>query len=100
LKLKTIRNVHKGFGYFLAVVYKINIIWCWYGYYAFQVLIVWEVLWIIAYTIIKNLLPQLQKKITDPQTEDFTCPEIGRFSDIEKVTDNYVIFGDYVYDAR
>lgn len=101
-KLKYVRNLHKVFGYFLALLYKINIIWAWYGTpFFFQALIVWDGLWIIAYILIKTLLPRLQKKIQDPQTEiGCICPEIGRISEVEKLTENYVIFGNYVYDAR
>lgn len=28
---KRVKNFHKYFGYFLAIVYKINIIWSWFG---------------------------------------------------------------------
>jgi hypothetical protein len=31
LKFKITKNIHQYFGYFLAVIFKINIIWNWYG---------------------------------------------------------------------
>lgn len=98
--IKLMKRGHQIFGLFLAVLYKINIIWAWYGFEAFTILIIWDGLWIVAYILLKALLPKLQRKVKDPQINNFICPEIKRIADVEKVIDNYVIFGSYVYDAR
>lgn len=42
----------------------------------------------------------MQKRIIDTQTTNYICPSIGSINDVKKFTENYVIFANYVYDAR
>mgnify|MGYP000395063807 CR=1 FL=1 len=42
----------------------------------------------------------MERKIVDKQIQGFVCPEVATITEIKKVTTNYVIFNDYVYDAR
>ena len=42
----------------------------------------------------------MQAKIVDPQTVKYICPKVQRISEVTKVTNNYIIFADYVYDAK
>lgn len=100
--LKKFRMVHRIFGYFLAILYKINLLWAWFNTltYVFIALMVWEVFWLATYLWIKFMMPDLQTKVTDVQTKDFVCTEVGRLSEVLKLTSNYVIFANYIYDAR
>ena len=103
LWLKRIRAAHRYFGYFLAILYKIDLLYEFYGstiIEPFAVLLSWELLWILAYILIKVYLYDMQAKIVDPQTVKYICPKVQRISEVTKVTNNYIIFADYVYDAK
>lgn len=101
LKLKPIREVHRYFGYFLALLYKINILWAFSSNLTSTgVLLAWEILWIIAYIAIKFPRVNIQGKIVNPDVIGYQCPKVERMEDVAKVTNNYIIFADYVYDAK
>lgn len=102
-KLKSIRTAHRWFGYFMALLYKINVLMAFYATpYIFTALLVWECLWIIALVVIKLFLFEMQSKIIDDQTIEYLCPEIERTDEIAaKLTNNkYIIFANYVYDSK
>jgi len=76
-KLKSIRAAHRYFGYFMAALYKINVLWVYYATpYVFTGLLVWECLWIIAWVVIKLFLIEMQTKVVDSQTVEYLCPSI------------------------
>lgn len=99
-KLRFIRTAHRIFGYCLALFYKfINIyFWLWLPDVS-KALLCWEVSCIIAYILIKTVPAKLEAKVTDSQTEGFLCPEIKSTRALDKLTDKYIIFGNYAYDA-
>ena len=75
-KLKIMRNLHRAMGYFLAILYKILILYAWYNYIEsyFTALLVWELFWIALLFEIKFGMPKMQKKVIDKQTLGFICP--------------------------
>ena len=42
----------------------------------------------------------MQKRIIDTQTVNYVCPSVGSIKDVTRKTENFVIFANYVYDAR
>jgi len=77
IKVKPIRAVHRYFGYFLALLYKLDILYEFYvNTYVFISLMIWEVLWITAFICIKLFLHDIQTKIIDPQTINYVCPRV------------------------
>jgi hypothetical protein len=99
-KLKLMNNIHKYSGYFIGVVFKINIIWSWYYIlWVFEFLIVWELACLAVLLYFKLFYPKLTKAILDSQTTQSACREIQRISEVEKECPKYVMFGNYVYDA-
>ena len=81
-RLQFMRRMHRYFGYFLALFYKTLVIWAWwFNSIATMVsLIIWEVVWIAAFIMVKLCTPRIEQKITDHQTEDYVCPEIAELS--------------------
>ena len=78
------------------------VIWAW-TFNSINVVIalgVWEGVWLFAFFCVKILMPKLQKNALDKQTRTVFCSEVGRLSDVNKITENYVIFANYVYDTR
>lgn len=54
------KNFHKYFGYFLAVVYKINIIWAWFGtWYVVGIIFILEISFLSTVLYIKFKAPRL-----------------------------------------
>jgi hypothetical protein len=102
LILKYIRTAHRWFGYFMALLYKINILMAQYFRpYVFTALLVWECLWIITWVAIKLFLLEMQSKIVDSQTIEYLCTEIERTDKIAELTNNrYIIFANYVYESK
>ena len=76
-KLKSMRVAHRYFGYFMTLLYKINVYWAYYSTpYFFTGLLVWECLWIIAWVVIKLFFVEMQTKVVDSQNIEYICPEI------------------------
>jgi hypothetical protein len=63
-------------------------------------LIVWELLWLIALLSIKLFMPKLEGKISDQQTANYVCAEVGSTREVAKITDSYFLFANYIYDSR
>ncbi len=80
-KIKAIRAAHRYFGYFLALLYKADVLYLFYTstiIQPFVVLMVWEILWLIAFVLIKLFIKDMQTQIVDPQTVNYTCPKVKR----------------------
>lgn len=58
-KLRAIRRAHLIFAYFLAIIYKIDVIYLTWNTDLAYVLILWEVCCITAYVILKIAYPKL-----------------------------------------
>lgn len=96
-----LRRIHMFFGYFLAIIYKFIICYAWrWDPHTMYGVVGWEVIWIIAYILIKVFMPKIEHKVTDVQTENYVCPEITTMTEINRITDKYVLFAGYIYDAR
>ena len=52
------------------------------------------------FIFLKLFIPKMERRITDTQTNNYLCPSIVNIKDVKKQTENYVIFANYVYDAR
>jgi hypothetical protein len=100
-QLTIVKSIHRYMGYFLAITYKVMTLWSWtYNYDTLKCLFAWEVLCIVTFLVFKLASPKMTKTVIDSQINTYLCPEIGSIEEINKVTDNYFIFSNYVYDAK
>lgn len=84
-KLRMLKGVHKYTGYFIALLFKINIIWCWDDVlWVFIFLIVYEILCLVVLFYFKVVDPKLQKSIIDRQTINSHYIRIDRIDEIRK----------------
>jgi hypothetical protein len=60
LFLKKLRSIHGWFGYFLALVYKINIVISWGFGIMLYIIIIWELATICIVVYIKFFMPKLE----------------------------------------
>lgn len=96
-----VKKGHRAFGYFLAVIYKINIIWSWVPTWSVvAILIIWEIGFIATIIYQKNYRSKLENLIIDTQLIRRDLPRIESAKDLNSLPHSYVIFGNYVYDAE
>jgi hypothetical protein len=66
--LSRLKKSHAGFGYFLAVIYKINVIWSWYPtWIVMLLLLIWEAIIVGVLVWMKRERSQLREVVTDAQ---------------------------------
>ena len=99
-KIRILRSFHRYLGYINYIAYNVLLLIAWYPNNAFYGFIAWDSFWILVFLFVKFFTPKMERKITDPQTNNYICPSVGSINDVKKATENYVIFADYVYDAR
>ena len=98
--IRILRMIHRFFGYLLYITYNVLLLIQWYPEDAFYGFIAWDCFWVLVFIFCRLFIPSMQYRITDPQTNNYICPSVGSIKEVKKVTENYVIFANYVYDAR
>ena len=101
-KIRILRTFHRFLGFLMYIAYNVLLLIAWYPFAkrAFYGFIAWDSFWILVFLFVKFFTPKMERKITDSQTNNYICPSVGSIKDVKKATENYVIFADYVYDAR
>ena len=99
-KIKVLRLIHRYLGYLMYIAFNVELLIAWYGSDAFYGFIAWDSFWILVFIFVKLFIPEMQRRITDTQTNNYICPSIGSINDVKRATENYVIFANYVYDAK
>ena len=67
--IRIMKICHKLFGYFLGIIYKINILWSWYDVplsLVTYILIAWDILTLIVIVILKVYNKRLEQIIITP----------------------------------
>ena len=101
-KIRILRACHRYLGYLMWVTYNVLLLVAWQPGYppAFVGFAVWAGFWFIMWIFLKASVPTMQKRIIDTQTVNYICPSVGSIKDVTRKTENFVIFANYVYDAR
>jgi hypothetical protein len=99
--LAKLKKAHMSFGYFLAIVYKINIIWSWApSWPIFGLIIVWEACFVAVIMNRKLNRAHLKEVVTDSQTASVEIRKVHSVREIDAITKTYVIFQNYAYHAH
>jgi hypothetical protein len=73
-----IKSGHRYFGYFLALLYKVNIIWCWIpSWVIVGILVLWEAAFITIMVYLKNKMVRLSATIVDQQIDSAEIRKIS-----------------------
>jgi hypothetical protein len=81
--LDKVKKGHKLFGYFLALIYKINILISWAPTWAVVgILVLWEVIFIALMINFKWRRPQLEGVVSDPQITSTDVRKVYNTKDI------------------
>ena len=99
-KIKVLRAIHRYLGYLMWIAYNVLLLIAWYPGAAFVGFAVWDGFWLLIWAFLKIAIPSMQKRIIDTQTVNYICPSVGSIKDVTRKTENFVIFANYVYDAR
>ena len=100
LKVKGVRKAHQFLGYLMYITYNVLLLIAWYTTNYFYGFIAWDSFLILIWIFTKFFRSKMEKKIIDNQTIHLICPSIGNIEEIRKHTEDFLIFADYVYDAR
>lgn len=93
-----LKKGHAAFGYLLAVVYKINVIWSWYPTIIMMVLLlIWEIVILSILIYWKRKREQLKEVVTDVQTVNEVVKQVHSSKEIQVISRHYIIFQNYVY---
>lgn len=104
MKLKRyVKWFHKIFTYLVIILFKINILFNWYGtsLVIFAFLTAWDVFFLLLWAYLKFYKDTMEGTVLDLRTkkQDKAIQEIGSMKELQDWKDPYVIYNGYVYDA-
>ena len=100
--IKIIRHCHQFLGYIMHVMYNVQVLVAWHPdskkfFYGF---LAWDLFWFVLWIFVKFFVPKMERRIIDKQTVNTVSPSIGNIAEVRKQTQDFIIFANYVYDAR